>query len=82
MRIWSVERGAWRRHLARAVPRHDADGTVIGWVGVNTDVEDSMRAEEELYELQLTAEREARLASDDARVASRTRWAAWSGCRR
>lgn len=68
VRIWSVERRAWRRHLARAVPRHDGDGTVLGWVGVNTDVEDSMRAEEELYELQLTAEREARIASDDARV--------------
>lgn len=68
VRIWSAERGTWRRHLARAVSRRDFQGVVQGWVGVNADVEDSIRAEEELHELQLTAEREARLASDDARV--------------
>ena len=68
VRIWSAERAAWRRHLSRAVARRDASGAVIGWVGVNTDVEDSIRAEEEMHALQLTAEREARIASDDARV--------------
>lgn len=68
VRIWSVERNEWRRHLARAVARRDEDGTLVGWIGVNTDVEDSIRAEAEAHALQLTAERRARLESEDARV--------------
>ena len=68
VRIWSVERNEWRRHLARAVARRDEDGALVGWIGVNTDVEDSIRAEAEAHALQLTAERRARLESEDARV--------------
>ena len=68
VRLWCAQRGAYRRHIARAVPRRDAGASVVGWVGINTDVEDSKRAEEEAHEIQLTAEREARIASDDARA--------------
>lgn len=67
VRIWSAEGRAFRRHIARAAPRRDAASTVLGWVGVNADVEESKLAEEAAHELQLTAERRARLASDDAR---------------
>ncbi|HEU5175266.1 MAG TPA: ATP-binding protein [Gemmatimonadaceae bacterium] len=68
VRIWSAERSEFRRHIARAAPRRNASGSVLGWVGVNSDVEESKLAEEAAHELQLTAERRARIASDDARV--------------
>ena len=38
--------GIYRWHLGRAVAERDADGTVTGWVGSATDIEDSKRAEE------------------------------------
>jgi PAS domain S-box-containing protein len=38
--------GTYRWHLARAVSQHDAAGTVIGWVGTATDIEERKLAEE------------------------------------
>lgn len=35
----------WRWTAARAVPRRDADGRIIEWVGVNTDIEPRKQAE-------------------------------------
>ncbi|HEU4404493.1 MAG TPA: ATP-binding protein, partial [Polyangiaceae bacterium] len=49
--------GAFRWFLVRAVPRHDAHGAVIEWVGTATDIDDWKRAE---------AEREALLARERA----------------
>lgn len=68
LRIWSAERAEFRRHIVRAMPRHDPAGAVLGWIGVNADVEDSKLAEEAAHELRLTAERRARIATEDANV--------------
>jgi PAS domain S-box-containing protein len=38
--------GAWRWFLARAMPVRDADGTIVRWVGTNTDIHDRKLAEE------------------------------------
>ncbi len=43
-RLREAATGQYRWHLARAVPMRDATGTVIGWVGSNTDVEDERQA--------------------------------------
>ena len=39
--------GDWRWHLVRAVSVRDADGTITGWVGTATDIEDRRLAEEQ-----------------------------------
>jgi PAS domain S-box-containing protein len=38
--------GVYRWHLARAAPLRDAAGSVIGWAGTATDIEDRRRDEE------------------------------------
>ena len=43
--------GEWRWTNARAVPLLDNFGALIGWVGMNTDITDRKRAEEEKNEL-------------------------------
>jgi PAS domain S-box-containing protein len=55
--------GAWRWHIARAVPVRDADGEVHRWVGTNTDIHDQKAAEAALGDLAATLEQ---------RVAART----------
>jgi PAS domain S-box-containing protein len=55
--------GAYRWHLLRAIPVHDAQGRVDRWFGTATDIEDQKRTEAELQELRGTLER---------RVADRT----------
>ncbi|NML17868.1 PAS domain S-box protein [Azohydromonas caseinilytica] len=42
--------GQWRWHLVHVVPRHDAAGTLVGWVGSATDVDEMVRAEQALAE--------------------------------
>ncbi len=37
--------GAYRWHLTRAVPLHDARGAITAWVGTNTEIEAQKRAE-------------------------------------
>ena len=39
--------GDWRWHLVRGVSVRDADGTITGWVGTATDIEDRRLAEEQ-----------------------------------
>ncbi len=38
--------GAYRWHLARALPQRDADGTIIKWFGTNTDIDEQKRSQE------------------------------------
>ena len=38
--------GGWRWVLSRAVPMHDADGTIIRWFGTVTDVDDGHKLSE------------------------------------
>ena len=37
--------GAWRWHLARALPIKDAAGAITRWIGTNTDIDDRKAAE-------------------------------------
>jgi PAS domain S-box-containing protein len=37
--------GAWRWHLARALPIKDATGAITRWIGTNTDIDDRKAAE-------------------------------------
>jgi PAS domain S-box-containing protein len=48
--------GAWRWHLARAVPMHDPDGKVIRWIGSNTDIEEQKSTAQALVTLNTTLE--------------------------
>src|SRR6201997_5555132 len=40
--------GAYRWFLSRAEPLRDSDGTLLGWVGVNLDIEDRKQAENKI----------------------------------
>ena len=48
--------GAYRWHLARAVPIKDALGDVVRWVGTNTDIDDQRADREALLALNATLE--------------------------
>ena len=48
--------GAWRWHMARAVPLFDDRGRITGWVGTNTDIEDQKATVEALADLNLNLE--------------------------
>ena len=52
--------GAFRWHLARAIALRGADGTIVRWIGTNTDVDDQKNAEARLEARleQRTAERD------------------------
>ncbi len=54
---------SYRWHLGRALPRRDAEGRIVQWIGTCTDIDDTKRAQEALRES------EARL---EARVLERT----------
>ncbi len=56
--------GAYRWHLSRAVPFRGADGTVLRWIGTNTDVEEQKATAEALARANETLE---------VRVTERTR---------
>jgi PAS domain S-box-containing protein len=49
--------GAYRWHLARALPIKDAAGAVVRWVGTNTDIDDQRADREALLALNATLER-------------------------
>lgn len=40
--------GTFRWHLSRAHPMRDADGTILMWIGSNTDIDEARRTLEEL----------------------------------
>ena len=50
--------GAWRWHIARAVPVRDSAGDVARWIGTNTDIEDHKQAVEALRQLNIDLERQ------------------------
>jgi PAS domain S-box-containing protein len=43
--------GNYRWHLARATPIHDENGTVVHWIGTNTDIEYQKHSEHKLSRL-------------------------------
>jgi PAS domain S-box-containing protein len=45
-RLRSAKDGRYRWFLERALPNRDASGTIVGWVGVATDIDDRVRAAE------------------------------------
>ena len=45
-RIARASDGAWRWHLARALPMRDETGGIVRWFGTNTDVDDRRAAED------------------------------------
>ncbi|WP_374943470.1 PAS domain S-box protein [Sphingomonas sp.] len=48
--------GAFRWHLARAMPLHDEGGAIVRWIGTNTDIDDERAARRQLAELNATLE--------------------------
>lgn len=56
--------GQYRWHLTRAIPSRAADGTLLRWIGTNTDIEDQKNTEAQLENLAEMLEN---------RVAERTR---------
>ncbi len=62
--------GEYRWHLVRAVPEFDSAGTVTGWVGSNTDVEEERRARADAEAARGAAEAASRAKSDFLAVMS------------
>ena len=56
--------GLYRWFLSRAVPIRDEQGNVLRWFGTNTDITENRRAEQEIKEAKLEAER-ANLAKSE-----------------
>lgn len=48
--------GSFRWHIVRASPLRAFDGTLTGWVGTNTDIEERKNAEAEIAKLNATLE--------------------------
>jgi len=55
--------GEYRLFEIRADPLRDAKGTVLGWFGINLDIEDSRKLEEALVDTRLKLWRAARAAT-------------------
>jgi PAS domain S-box-containing protein len=47
-RLHRASDDSYHWYLARAIPRRDAKGTILGWFGCAIDIDDQKRAEEEL----------------------------------
>ncbi len=45
LRLREAVTGRYRWHLARAVPVHDEQGTLVRWVGASTNIDEQKRAE-------------------------------------
>jgi len=48
--------GAWRWHIARAIPLKGEFGEVVRWIGTNTDIQDQKEIAEALRDLNATLE--------------------------
>jgi two-component system, chemotaxis family, CheB/CheR fusion protein len=51
LRLWHAASGSYRWTSMRAVPLRSSDGSVRGWVGMNSDISERKAAEEALHEL-------------------------------
>ena len=49
--------GAWRWHIARAVPIRGESGQIMRWIGTNTDIQDQKEIADALADLNATLER-------------------------
>ncbi len=49
--------GAYRWHVARAIPLRDTDGVISRWVGATTDIQEQKEAAEALADINTTLER-------------------------
>ncbi len=47
-RLRRASDGGYRWHMARAIPRRDADGKILDWFGCATEIHDRKRKEEDL----------------------------------
>ena len=48
VRIKRAADGAYRWHIARAVPEREPDGTIVAWIATATDIDDQKQAEDAL----------------------------------
>jgi PAS domain S-box-containing protein len=58
--------GAYRWHIARAVPIRDAGGKILQWIGTNTDIDDQKQVAQALHE----SERRLQLSQNAAGIAA------------
>ncbi len=56
--------GAYRWHQRRVIPYRDGQGGLVGWVGVNTDIEDQQRGEAARQENELLRQAQLRLEAE------------------
>ena len=56
--------GTFRWFLTRVRPLYDADGRIVRWVGLNTDIDDRKRTEEALHASKVEADRLNRLKDE------------------
>ena len=61
--------GAYRWFLVRAEPVRDAQGTILRWVGTNTDIDERRRQAEELANLNATLEERVTARTNELMVA-------------
>ncbi|MBL9038572.1 MAG: PAS domain-containing protein, partial [Archangium sp.] len=65
VRLWAAAEKTYRWHVARALPQRDANGVIVQWYGVNTDV-DARRRTEDRHRLLLEAGRRLSSSLDSA----------------
>jgi PAS domain S-box-containing protein len=56
--------GAYRWHLNRAVPLHDAEGRILRFVGTSTDIEELKQSQESLRKSEATQAQQAEVRAD------------------
>jgi len=60
--------GVYRWHLGRAIPVRDDGGTIVKWLGTNTDIDDQKIAEDQLRHLNKMKDRFLSIAAHDLRT--------------
>ncbi len=63
--------GEYRWFLQRALPARDSTGSVSGWFGTNTDIDDKMRAEENVNQMNQTLEQRVRERTSQLEASNR-----------